>query len=201
MRQLFIDLAQSQAVQPPQTLTLLPNDKGDFITYLGATNNKRAFGAKLSPYLVTDSKPVVTAWTILMSLETGQPLCLCDSGRLTTERTAATTALAVDMLAGKEARRLAIIGAGSVAKAHWRLVQKLRPWQEVQVYSPSLANDNNNQMQWQTLCTYATFANSVDDAAQNADVVMLCTSSGTPVLNADVIAPYAFVTSISTNVQ
>ena len=201
MRQLFIDLAQSQAVQPPQTLTLLPNDKGDFITYLGATNNKRAFGAKLSPYLVTDSKPVVTAWTILMSLETGQPLCLCDSGRLTTERTAATTALAVDMLAGKEARRLAIIGAGSVAKAHWRLVQKLRPWQEVQVYSPSLANDNNNQMQWQTLCTYATFANSADDAAQNADVVMLCTSSGTPVLNADVIAPYALVTSISTNVQ
>ena len=201
MRQLFIDLAQSQAVQPPQTLTLLPNDKGDFITYLGATNNKRAFGAKLSPYLVTDSKPVVTAWTILMSLETGQPLCLCDSGRLTTERTAATTALAVDMLAGKEARRLAIIGAGSVAKAHWRLVQKLRPWQEVQVYSPSLANDNNNQMQWQTLCPDATFANSADDAAQNADVVILCTSSGTPVLNADVIAPYALVTSISTNVQ
>ena len=201
MRQLFIDLAQSQAVQPPQTLTLLPDDKGDFITYLGATNSKRAFGAKLSPYLVTDSKPVITAWTILMSLETGQPLCLCDSGRLTTERTAATTALAVDMLAGKEARRLAIIGAGSVAKAHWRLVQKLRPWQEVQVYSPSLAKDNNNQMQWQTLCPDATFANSADDAAQNADVVMLCTSSGTPVLNADVIAPYALVTSISTNVK
>lgn len=201
MRRLFSDLAQSQAVQPPQTLTLLPEDKGDFITYLGAMNSNGAFGAKLSPYLITDNKPVITAWTILMSLETGQPLCLCDSGRLTTERTAATTALAVDLLSGKESCRLAIIGAGSVAKAHWRLVEKLRPWQEIQVYSPSLASDKNHQAQWQTLCPEARFADNADDAARTADVVMLCTSSGTPVIDTTTLAPHTLVTSISTNVH
>ena len=201
MRRLFIDLAQSQAVQPPQSLTLLPGDKGDFITHIGAMNSAKAFGAKLSPYLVSDSKPVITAWTILMSLETGQPLCLCDSGRLTTERTAATTALAVDLLASKDACRLAIIGSGSVAKAHWGHVQKIRPWQQVKVYSPSLATDKDNQTQWQANCPDATFTDSADDAAGNADVVMLCTSSGTPVLSAGAIAPHALVTSISTNVR
>lgn len=201
MRQLFHDLAQSQAVQPPQTLTLLPEDKGDFITYLGAMNSKGAFGAKLSPYLVTDSQPVITAWTILMSSDTGQPLCLCDSGQLTTERTAATTALAVDFLSGKEARHIAIIGAGSVAKAHWRMVQKLRPWQEIQVYSPSLANDKSNQDQWLSVCPDILFAESAEQAVRTADVVMLCTSSGTPVIDTTALAPQTLVTSISTNVH
>ena len=34
----------------------------------------------------------ITAWTLLLSTRTGQPLLLADSARLTTERTAATTA-------------------------------------------------------------------------------------------------------------
>ncbi|TCG08396.1 hypothetical protein BZM27_12785 [Paraburkholderia steynii] len=75
------------------------------------------FGAKLSPYIVTGGKPVITAWTALMSMETGQPLMWCDAGLLTTERTAGTTALAVDQLACTDAKRLAIIGAGAVGLA------------------------------------------------------------------------------------
>ena len=200
MRQLFVDLGKSEAVQPPQTVTLLPGDQGDFITYLGAMNSAGAFGAKLSPYLVTDDKPIVTAWTVLMSMETGQPLCLCDSGRLTTERTAATTALAVDLLAGQDVQRIAIIGSGAIAKAHWRHVQPLRSWQSVNVYSPSLASDDDNRAHWQSICPNATLAISAADAVRDADVVMLCTSSRTPVLDASDIGSSALVTSISTNV-
>ena len=120
MRQLFIDFGRSQSVQPPQTLTLLPDGKGDFITYLRAMTSAGAFAAKLSLYLLNDGKATITAWTVLMSMETGQPLCLCESGRLTTERTAATTALAVDFLADQEVRRIAIIGAGAIASAIYR---------------------------------------------------------------------------------
>lgn len=69
------------------------------------------FGAKLSPYIVTGGRPIVTAWTALMSMRTGQPLMWCDAGLQTVERTAGTTALAVDCLAPGTARRLAIVGA------------------------------------------------------------------------------------------
>lgn len=133
MRALFADLGRGQAVQPAQTLTLFPEGQGDFITYLGAASGAGTFGAKLSPYLPRAGGPVITAWTVLMSMETGQPLMLCDSGRLTTERTAATTALAVDLLAGEGSARVAVIGSGAVAQAHWRHVQGLRDWQEVRV--------------------------------------------------------------------
>ncbi|MDI9654274.1 ornithine cyclodeaminase family protein, partial [Burkholderia cenocepacia] len=36
LRRMFASLAAARAVQPPQTLTLFPDQAGDFITYLGA---------------------------------------------------------------------------------------------------------------------------------------------------------------------
>src|SRR6202012_2477312 len=131
---MFRALASAEAVQPPQTLTLFPNGAGDFITYLGVFADAKGFGAKLSPYIVTESKPVITAWTALMSMETGQPLMWCDAGLLTVERTAGATALAVDHLAAADARRLAIVGAGAVGQAHLRHLAPLRPWESIQVF-------------------------------------------------------------------
>lgn len=200
MRALFRQLGTGQAVQPPQTLTLFPEGRGDFITYLGALAGAGVFGAKLSPYLPTGGKPIITAWTCLMSMETGQPLMLCDSGRLTTERTAGTTALAVDLLAGESAARLAIIGSGAVAEAHLRHVLPLREWSEIRVFSPRLPSDPARLDRWCAACPGLTVAGSAEDAASGADVVMLCTSSGVPVLDPAALTPNALVTSISTNV-
>ncbi len=200
MRALFTELGRGQAVQPSQTLTLFPDDKGDFITYLGASTGAELFGAKLSPYLVRPGKPVITAWTVLMSMETGQPLMLCDSGELTSERTAATTALAVDHLARPEAKVLSIIGSGKVAQAHLKHVLALRDWSDIRVYSPNLAQNAELAAQWQATDCRVQLAGSAEAAGQGADVVMLCTSSGTPVFDTASVTAGALVTSISTNV-
>ncbi|MCV6594090.1 MAG: ornithine cyclodeaminase family protein [Silicimonas sp.] len=200
MRALFTELGQGQAVQPAQTLTLFPEDKGDFITYQGASTGAALFGAKLSPYLVQPGKPVITAWTMLMSMETGAPLLLCDAGELTTERTAGTTALAVDHLAKPEARTLAIIGSGNVAEAHLRHVKTLRDWTEIRVFSPNLAGDADRAARWQAADERVQLAGTAEAAGAGADVVMLCTSSGTPVFDAQNAAAGTLVTSISTNV-
>ena len=200
MRALFTELGRGQAVQPAQTLTLFPEDKGDFITYLGASTGTDVFGAKLSPYLVRPGKPVITAWTVLMSMQTGQPLMLCDSGELTTERTAATTALAVDHLAKNTAGTLAIIGSGKVAQAHLKHVQSLREWHEIRIYSPNLTANSDLAAQWTAADPRVQISDSAEAAGAGADVVMLCTSSGTPVFDTASVAPGALVTSISTNV-
>lgn len=199
LRRMFAELGHAKAVQPPQTLTLLPDGKGDFITYLGALTGEGVFGAKLSPYLVTGDKPIITAWTMLMSLESGEPLLICDSGKLTTERTAATTALAVEELARPDARRLAIIGAGPIAQAHYRHVKGLRDWEGVCVYSPKLASDPARRESWSALCPGIVFADNAEAAVTEADVVMLCTSSGTPVVDAKCLKAGVMVTSTASN--
>ncbi len=200
LQETFHALGNDQAVQPAQTLTLFPQDMGDFITYQGVLAHAGVFGAKLSPYIVTPGKPVITAWTMLMSMQTGQPLLLCDAGQLTTERTAGTTALAVDYLAAPTANRLAIIGSGAVAQAHLRHAAKLRSWSHISVYSPKLAERPDQQVAWRALDSQVEIAASTEQCVRDADVIMLCTSSGTPVLDpADLTRP-ALLTSISTNV-
>ncbi|MEN2472096.1 ornithine cyclodeaminase family protein [Burkholderia sp. GS2Y] len=200
LRRMFASLAAARAVQPPQTLTLFPENAGDFITYLGALADEQVFGAKLSPYVVTGGKPIVTAWTALMSMRTGQPLMWCDAGLLTVERTAGTTALAVDCLAPRDARHLAIVGAGAVGLAHLRHTAALRDWETIRVYSPALAGDAALQATLAQLDSRVRPAASVEACVRDADVVMLCTSSGTPVLGDGMLTRPALVTSISTNV-
>lgn len=198
LRRAFHSLATKQAVQPPQTLTLLPNGAGDFITYLGALADEKVLGAKISPYLMANGG-FVTAWTLLMSMETGEPILLCDSKRLTTERTAATTALAVDLLAPQVAARLTVIGAGPIGQAHIRHALPLRSWREVRVFSRNLAGTPVRQAALARMDSRIRVETELGAAVHDADVILLCTSSATPVLNPAILSRPALITSVSSN--
>ncbi|MDR9877320.1 ornithine cyclodeaminase family protein [Pseudomonas allii] len=200
LRKLFQDLAAGQAVQPAQQLVEFPRAAGDFINYLGVLAEDGVYGVKTSPYIVREQGPLVTAWTLLMSMQTGQPLLLCDAAELTTARTAATTALAVEALAPLSARRLAIIGSGKVAQAHVHYVKQLRDWQHINLFSPSLANASAEAIaQLKRLDPRVVIAASCDAAVDDADVILLCTSSAGPVLDPARLSKPALITSISTN--
>lgn len=199
LRKLFRDLAAGKAVQPAQQLVEFPQGAGDFINYLGVLAEDGVYGVKTSPYIVREQGPLVTAWTLLMSMQTGQPLLLCDAGELTTARTAATTAVAVDALAPLDARRLAIIGSGKVAQAHLHYVKSLRDWKSISVYSPSLQEDPETQALLKAAAPGLTIATRLEAALADADVIMLCTSSAGPVIDPAALSKPALITSISTN--
>jgi L-arginine dehydrogenase len=199
LRKLFRDLAAGQAVQPAQQLVEFPQGAGDFINYLGVLAEDGVYGIKTSPYIVREQGPLVTAWTLLMSMQTGQPLLLCDAGELTTARTAATTAVAVDALAPLTANRLAIIGSGKVAQAHLHYVKGLRDWQSISLYSPSLNEDAETVSLLKNIEPRLNIVDSREAAVQDADVIMLCTSSAGPVIDPSSLRKPALITSISTN--
>ncbi len=200
LRDMFAGLHAGAAVQPPQSLTLFPNDAGDFITYAGVLAGEGTFGVKVSPYIVAQPRPVITAWTLLMSTETGEPLMLCDARRLTTERTAATTALAVDLIADASARDLTIVGTGDVAEAHLRRVLPLRDWRSIRVTSEAVAAKTASALSRFTgLDPRVAIVSGVEAAARDADVILLCTSSAGPVLDPRTLTRPAVITSISTN--
>jgi L-arginine dehydrogenase len=200
LRKLFRDLAAGQAVQPSQQLVEFPQGAGDFINYLGVLAEDQVYGIKTSPYIVREQGALVTAWTLLMSMQTGQPLLLCDASELTIARTAATTAVAVDALAPLQARRLAVIGSGAVARAHVQYVKGLRDWQGISLYSPSLKGKTEQEMALLTgLDPRLQIADSLQAALKDADVVMLCTSSAKAVLDPSTLGKPTLITSISTN--
>nr|WP_315247002.1 ornithine cyclodeaminase family protein [uncultured Albidiferax sp.] len=202
LRAMFRDLAAQTAVQPPQTLALFPGNGGDFISYLGVLGVQQVFGVKLSPYVPRVQGPLVTAWSLLMSMATGQPLMLCEAGLLTVERTAATTAIAVDALAPARARILCVVGLGALGQAHVRHALALRNWSEIRLHTPSLALlPAEQQARLRAMDPRIRLVEALPAATQDADVVMLCTSSASPVLHSLPDDKPCLVTSISTNGQ
>ncbi|MCU1738173.1 MULTISPECIES: ornithine cyclodeaminase family protein [Pseudomonas] len=197
LRKLFRDLAAGQAVQPAQQLVEFPQGAGDFINYLGVLADDQVYGVKTSPYIVREQGPLVTAWTLLMSMQTGQPLLLCDAGELTTARTAATTAVAVDALTPLDAKRLAIVGSGPVAQAHLHYARGLRDWQDISLYSPNVNADKRARLN--DIEPRLRIVEHLEQALEDADVILLCTSSATPVIDPSQLRKPALITSISTN--
>jgi L-arginine dehydrogenase len=197
LKQAFVGLATGRSHQPAQTLVEFQG--GDAIVYPAAIEEMGVVAVKLSPYL-SDRTPPITAWTLLLSTSTGEPMLLCDSAALTTERTAATTALAIDLLAPSDASQIAVIGAGAIAAAHVRHVLPLRSFNEVRVYSPKTAEgDERRRARMSSVAADVEFVPTAARAVAEADVVMLCTSSGTPVVEVPDTARTALITSISTN--
>lgn len=206
LRNAFAGLASGTTVQPAQTVTVFPNEEGDCIFYPGMIWDLNLLGVKVSPYisaLKRAGKYPVTAYTLLLSASTGEPVLLCDSYALTTSRTAATTALALEYLTPASAKVLTVIGVGKIGLEHLRYVSEQRVWSEIRAWSPSLSTDPVKAKSvidiMQTDGILVSIAKSARDALRGADVVMLCTSSGMPVIEVDWLEPNAVVTSISTN--
>jgi L-arginine dehydrogenase len=79
-------------------------------------------------------------------------------------------------------------------------VKGLRDWQSISLYSPSLSDKNPEVLaQLKSLDPRLTIVDSREAAVQDADVIMLCTSSAGPVIDPSSLSKPALITSISTN--
>jgi ornithine cyclodeaminase len=138
--------------------------------------------------------PSVHAMVLALHPTTGEPVAVLDGEALTELRTAAATALAVDRLARPDSTVLAVIGCGLQGRAHVRALSRRRPYREIRVYDHTPANMADAAQALVGLPV--TGAASVAEAVHGADVVVTCTTSRTPVLEAEWLSPGATVASI-----
>jgi ornithine cyclodeaminase/alanine dehydrogenase-like protein (mu-crystallin family) len=113
-------------------------------------------------------------------------------GRYITEaRTAAVSAVSAKKLAREDARILAIIGSGVQARSHAEALRHVRQLREIRAWSPS-----RDHLEAFAREAGATSATSAEAAIRGADIVVLATSSATPVIEAAWVAPGAHVISV-----
>jgi ornithine cyclodeaminase/alanine dehydrogenase len=75
----------------------------------------------------------------LFDQESGELLALLDANTITSWRTGATTAVAIDRMAAPGKARIAMLGSGAEARAHARAIAAVRPIESLAVYSPTAA--------------------------------------------------------------
>jgi ornithine cyclodeaminase/alanine dehydrogenase-like protein (mu-crystallin family) len=128
--------------------------------------------------------------------ETGQPRAILDASAITEVRTAAVTAVATRVLSRPDARTLAIIGAGTQARAHLTALLPARAFEQVRVYAPTQAHARALIEHARPAGAELSVAPSAQDALRDADVVVTATSSREPVLRRGWLKPGAHLNAV-----
>jgi ornithine cyclodeaminase len=134
--------------------------------------------------------------TVVNDAATGLPIGLVESALLTATRTAACSAIALQLGAAAPLRRIALLGAGVQAAAHLRMLAALFPGLEML----TLWNRHPERSQ-ATLVSVAPLLPvrlepALDAAIAGADAVICCTAATTPILDADAMRPGRIVLQV-----
>lgn len=128
--------------------------------------------------------------------ETGVPTAILDASAVTEIRTAAVTAVATRELARKDARALAILGAGVQARSHLKALMQVRPFDHVRIYAPTEEHARAVVDEAQDTDAELTVAPSAELAVNGADVVVVATSSREPVMSREWLSIGAHVNAV-----
>ncbi|WP_275295013.1 ornithine cyclodeaminase family protein [Amycolatopsis sp. La24] len=149
--------------------------------------------ASVAPDNPARGLPRIQGHYLLMDGPTLTPKALLDGIALTSVRTAAVSAVAVDLLAEPDAERLVVFGTGPQAQSHIEAFRAVRPVREVVVVG-------RNAERTQALAAQYPFARvGTPDDVSSADLIACCTSSRTPVFDGAKVPEHATVVAVGSH--
>ena len=168
-----------------------------YVSRLSADTGAVAKFGSVNPANARAGLPTIHAVISALDRSTGQLVAVMDGTAVTTLRTAAGSAVAVDALATPDATRLAVLGSGTQALAHVRAIARVRNLTSVRLWSP---NPERRTRAAETLaaelpCPVEPLA-TAREAVTGASIVAACTLSTTPVVHGEWLTPGCTVVSV-----
>jgi ornithine cyclodeaminase len=147
--------------------------------------------ATIAPDRRPAGAPRINASYLLFDAASLAPVALLDGTALTSLRTPAVSALAVDLLAPSDAKRLIVFGTGPQAYGHVHAIGAIRPIESVGV----VARDARRSAAFAARLRGEGIAAAVTSpaAVSTADLVACCTTAGEPVFDGRALADTAVV--------
>jgi ornithine cyclodeaminase len=142
---------------------------------------------------------------VLLDPRTGALLALLDGRYITEARTAAVSAVSSRLLARKTSRSVAILGTGVQARSHLDALARVHRLRQVTVWSPNklhreaFVDEAKSATKAGSGSDPGLTLKAVDHAGEavvGADIIVLVTSSPTPVLESGWVRPGAHVISV-----
>jgi ornithine cyclodeaminase/alanine dehydrogenase-like protein (mu-crystallin family) len=138
--------------------------------------------------------PVTDSLVLLLSAETGLPVCLMEGNWITAVRTAASTAVTALRLARDGTRVAAIFGAGGLGRQHCLALDHVFRLDEIRVVDivPGVAEGLCSDLGSRTGCKLRPVAGA-EEAVRGADVVVTVTTGSAVNVEAGWLGPGTFV--------
>lgn len=182
MREAFRADAGPRPAQPQRARAPLHAQGSALVVFPGLLSGIPAYTVKVHAQF-PGRTPAIQGVVQLHDLETGALLAVMDSGHLTALRTGVVGALASDVLARQDAARVALIGAGPQASMQLKTLRLVRSLEHARVYDAELPRAVELSARlYQSLQLPVRPAESVEEAVEDADIVITATPSREPFL-------------------
>ncbi len=192
MERALVDFSTGKVTQPVRSV--IPIEQHSGLMGIMPVVYGEVMGAKLVTFYRNNGArglPTHMALIALFRSDTGEPIAIMD-GRLITEmRTAAVSAVAVNLLSSPGAKRLALLGSGVQARAHAQALNLVRPISEICVWSRNPAHARQCAEEIGASATH-----TAEEAVRNADIVVTITSADEPILRGTWLQTTALVLAV-----
>jgi ornithine cyclodeaminase/alanine dehydrogenase-like protein (mu-crystallin family) len=203
VRDAMIALSRDETMQLLRSVMKLSS--GRFFGVMpGAMGAPGPFGAKLISVYKQNyalGKQSHQGVVVLFEPETGEAVCVVHAGEVTAIRTAAASAVATDILARKDARRLAILGYGEQAATHCRAIRHVRDIELIRVWGRSLERCRAFAARMQAELNIPVSAcGSVEETVGGADIVCTVSAASEPILKGVWVSPGTHLNVVGSSV-
>ena len=189
-RQAYLKRARGRVLEPLRIWFTVPGGASFYfmpahVLGLGTVSAKVV---SVNPRNRNRSLPSTSASIFVFDSKTGSELARIAGDGLTAIRTAASSALATDILALKDLDTLGIIGTGKQARAHVPAIMEVRNVSRVLVYSRSKAHRAAFvRSASKNISVPVITATSTEEVARKSDALVLATSSRVPLFNGSIV--------------
>ncbi|MEW5289967.1 hypothetical protein ABW286_12360 [Erwinia papayae] len=187
MQQALVSQVHKESHCPVRTLIRQNNPLAVFGSMPGLYTDKKIFVNKIATFVEHNdpTQPLVNCIVVVFDAGTGKPLALIEGGELTQLKCAAVVGAVTAQCASPAARKLALAGAGNLARQQLLAVLAVRDIRQVNLYNRS---DNRvRQLAEYISCEWpeidVVISKSADDAVNDADIICSATGSFTPIFS------------------
>jgi ornithine cyclodeaminase len=189
-----------EVLQPVRTVLMVGPTRAYFGLMPAFIPQPASLGAKLVTVFSGNAAkqlPSHLATILLLDPETGALQAVMDGRYITEARTAAVSAVSARFLAAPGAGTMAIIGTGVQARSHLEAFAEVRALTDVRVWSPQARSRDRfvGEMSGHVAVPVRATA-TAEEAVRGADLVVLVTSSPTPVIEDTWVSPGTHVVSV-----
>jgi ornithine cyclodeaminase len=198
-REAYSRLATGQAINPKRLWLTVPGGASMFFMPAHVLGQKTVSIkiARLNPDNATMSLPTVMSDIQVYDASSGIKLAEIEAESLTAIRTAASSAVATDALARRDAECVGLFGTGRQAEAHVPAIQQVRDISRVIVYSRHKGRREAFAKQISRDCEVDTVpSNSPEEVVKESDLLLTATTSQTPVFNGELVKSGSYVNAI-----
>ena len=196
----FREYAKGNVVLPTRSTIMVPKYNGSISfmpSYLTGLDAQATKIISIYPDNRAKGLPTTVAWIVVNDPETGMVKAFMDATYLTAMRTGAITGVAAKYLAPKDAKTVAIFGAGVQGRTQTWAACTVRDIEKVYVYDlyqearKKFAEDISKQLGIEVIPV-----ESGEEACKYADIVLTATTSPKPVIKREWLKDRVHVSAI-----